>query len=38
MVDHVCAAIRGDTVLRRPASASAAVLQVMDDIRAAAAR
>lgn len=36
MVDHVCAAIRGDTVLRRPADASVAVLEVMDRIRLAA--
>ena len=38
MVDHVCAAIRGDTTLRRPAAASVAALEVMDGLRAAAAR
>jgi hypothetical protein len=37
MVDHVCAAIRGDTSLRRPAAASVAALEVMDALRAAAA-
>ena len=38
MVDHVCAAIRGDTTLRRPPGASVAALAVMDDLRAAARR
>ena len=38
MVDHVCAAIRGDTTLRRPAAASIAALTVMDDLRGAARR
>jgi predicted dehydrogenase len=37
MVDHVCAAIRGDTTLRRPPSASVASLEVMDRLRVAAA-
>ena len=38
MVDHVCAAIRGDTTLRRPPAASVAALVVMDQLRAAARR
>jgi predicted dehydrogenase len=38
MVDHVCAAIRGDTVLRRPPAASIAALEVMDALRTAARR
>ncbi len=38
MVDHVCAAIRGDTTLRRPPPASIAALTVMDDLRSAARR
>ena len=36
MVDHVCAAIRGDTSLRRPPAASVAALEVMDALREAA--
>jgi predicted dehydrogenase len=38
MVDHVCAAIRGDTTLRRPPAASVAALEVMDHLRAASRR
>ena len=38
MVDHVCAAIRGDTTLRRPPAASVAALEVMDDLRTASTR
>ncbi len=36
MVDHVCAVIRGETALHRPASSSVAVLEVMDQLRAVA--